>query len=115
LDDDQVREIVDRVGLPPRTDRTITKLPVLMRELERIREAGFAIDDGEHATGVRCVAVALTDTRLAVAISVSGPEFRLPMSKIDEIVPLVQLAGEELGKALADAEPALQRNPELIS
>lgn len=50
----------DLDALPPlqaHTDRTITGLDALREELERVRSAGHALNDGESAFGVRTVAV----------------------------------------------------------
>ncbi|MFI1092326.1 IclR family transcriptional regulator [Streptomyces sp. NPDC020917] len=50
--------------LPPlraHTDRTITELADLRAELERVREAGYALNEGESAYGVRTVAVPVLD------------------------------------------------------
>ncbi|MET9611524.1 IclR family transcriptional regulator [Kitasatospora indigofera] len=68
-------------GLPgplePFTDRTITEPELLLRELERVRESGHALNDGESAAGVRTVAVPVLDrsghARFALAVR-STPE-----------------------------------------
>ncbi|MFE4513359.1 IclR family transcriptional regulator [Kitasatospora sp. NPDC056783] len=58
--------------LPSFTDRTITEPALLEDELARVREAGFALNDGESATGVRTVSVPVLDgagqARFALAV-----------------------------------------------
>jgi DNA-binding IclR family transcriptional regulator len=57
-----------------RTDHTITGLARLTKDLARIREVGYALDDNEYSAGMRCIAVPLiVDGRWLAAISVAGP------------------------------------------
>jgi IclR family KDG regulon transcriptional repressor len=79
------------------TPKTLTRRADLDRELASIREKGYAIDNEEHETGVRCVAAPVRDNMGAVcaAVSVSVPTARFP----DEDIPhyrdiIVQAAGE---------------------
>ncbi|MBS2535773.1 IclR family transcriptional regulator [Catenulispora sp. NF23] len=59
------------------TRRTITDPQHLREELERVRTAGFALNEGESTTGVRTIAVPVLDhtdqARFAVALR-SSPE-----------------------------------------
>jgi IclR family acetate operon transcriptional repressor len=65
-------------GLKEFTPHTITRLPPLLAELERVRREGFAVDDEEHEQGVVCVAAPVFDTdRVVAAISASGPADRI--------------------------------------
>ena len=80
LPDDGVRTIVARTGLPARTATTITDVDELLRELERVREQGFAVDDEEDSDGVVCVGASVVDHRRAcvAAISLTGLKLTLP-------------------------------------
>lgn len=89
LADDLVTRIITRAGMPARTDQTITDPDTLRTELKQIREAGFAIDNGEQENGVCCYAVAVPDVPLPMAISVSGPAFRLNSELGEKAVPLL--------------------------
>jgi IclR family transcriptional regulator, acetate operon repressor len=73
--------------LTPATDRTITDVSELRRELERVAEAGWALNDEEMAPGIRTVAVPVfDDTGLAAfALGIRGPVGHLP----DERIPLL--------------------------
>lgn len=73
---DEARAVLQRTGLRRFTDATITSPDVLLRELERIQQLGFAEDNGEHETGVKCVAVPIPGP-MYLAASVSGPPERL--------------------------------------
>ncbi|WP_114576452.1 IclR family transcriptional regulator [Saliphagus sp. LR7] len=88
LPEDRVREIADRHGLPPRTDETVTDLDELFAALERVRERGYAIDDGERIPGIRCVAAPVrTDDSVIGALSVNGPTKRLEGEYFREELP----------------------------
>jgi DNA-binding IclR family transcriptional regulator len=58
---DEVREIVEYHGLPTYTTKTTTDETALMRELDTVREQGFAVSDGEAALGVQSIGVAFED------------------------------------------------------
>jgi IclR family transcriptional regulator, acetate operon repressor len=94
----RVAEILHRSGLTPQTEHTITALPVMGQELERIRLRGYALDDEEQEVGVRCVAVALPGDPSRAAISISGPSTRMTEALIGTAVPLLT----ETATALAD-------------
>ena len=67
-----------RSGLTEFTPRTITRIGPLLAEMEKVRQAGFAVDDEEHEPGVVCIAASVSDSRRVVAaISVSGPSERI--------------------------------------
>ena len=72
-------EIIERWGLPERTENTITDRDELESELEVIRENGYAINDEEGTIGLRSVAVPVfgPDEELVGALGVSGPSQRL--------------------------------------
>ena len=64
------------------TPYTHTSATPLLAELRQIRERGYAVDEQEHEIGVRCIAAPIRNHRGAVvaAISVAGPEYRMPES-----------------------------------
>jgi IclR family KDG regulon transcriptional repressor len=87
LPDDEAREILERRGMPKHTPATISTWPEMQRELNAIRERGYALDLEENEPGVRCVAAAATDPLrgTVAAISVSGPRDRVPDERIQKI------------------------------
>lgn len=86
LPDDRVHEILAIAGMPRFTNRTITSPDRFTTELERVRHAGYAVNDGENEAGVRCVAMALTTSAMPLAVTLSAPARRLPLSRISEVV-----------------------------
>lgn len=86
---DEVEAILDRHGLPPVTDSTITDRDELFDVLEEVRARGYAYDDEERVKGMRCVAAPITDEDgyAIAALSVSGPKSRMREQRFTEEVP----------------------------
>lgn len=68
----RVREMLDKSGLARLTPKTITSREVLFKELETIREQGYALDNEECELNHRCTAVPLYDYTGTVAAAVSA-------------------------------------------
>jgi IclR family acetate operon transcriptional repressor len=96
------RELVERAGMPRRTARTITDLDVLMSQLDRIAAQGYAVDDGEQEAGVRCIAVPVLGGPGLTALSVSGPEGRLPAEAVPKLAELLRATAAELAAELRE-------------
>ncbi|MBM3366985.1 MAG: IclR family transcriptional regulator [Betaproteobacteria bacterium] len=75
----RLREYARRTGLKPHTKETLSTLPQLERDLERIQRQGWATDAEEAEVGVRCVAAAVRDDagQLVAALSISSPADRM--------------------------------------
>jgi DNA-binding IclR family transcriptional regulator len=70
---------LERVG-----PRTITSQAKLKRELAKISQQGFAVDDEEAGLGSRCVGAPIFDQsgKVTAAISVSGPITRINRDRL---------------------------------
>lgn len=87
---DAVERIVDRWGMEPMTNRTITDRRELERELDEIRSNGYAVSDQESIDGLRAVGVAISPgTEPVGAISLSGPAYRMIDDRFDEVIDLI--------------------------
>ncbi|SFT81021.1 transcriptional regulator, IclR family [Actinopolyspora lacussalsi subsp. righensis] len=107
MPEENVIQVLNRTGMHPQTERTITSVDGMREELARIRELGYALDDGEQEVGVRCYAVAVPDAPAASAISISGPEARMKRIAVDDVVPLMRRLATDLGNELSAAgEPS---------
>lgn len=73
------------------TGKTITSEAKLREEIEATRKRGFAVDDEEFATGIRCVARPVFDEsgQMIAAIGVSGPSVRVDDKRLAELGELV--------------------------
>ncbi|RRO12913.1 IclR family transcriptional regulator [Saccharopolyspora rhizosphaerae] len=98
---DEVTQLLSRTAMNPQTERTITDVEAMQEELGRIREQGYAIDDGEQEVGVRCYAVAVPGAPAGAGISISGPEGRMTRIATDEVIPLMQRLAKDLSAELS--------------
>jgi IclR family transcriptional regulator, acetate operon repressor len=98
---DEVREILKRSGMSRHTDTTITDPSEFAAQLAWSAEHGYAVDEGEQETGVRCVAVAIPNVPTRLAISVSGPAGRMTDQLIERTVPLLTTVGKALSADLS--------------
>ena len=73
------------------TPRSLSTVAALRRDIDETRARGYAIDDEEHAVGLRCVAAAIFDEqgRAAGAVSLSGPKARIADERIAKLGALV--------------------------
>jgi DNA-binding IclR family transcriptional regulator len=102
LDEGQVEEVIQKMGLPRFTENTITDRQALNREMRKIRDRGFATDDMEHEEGVRCVGAPIQNHigKVVGSISVSGPSQRLSSTRIEQVAPLVMETAAEISRRL---------------
>jgi DNA-binding IclR family transcriptional regulator len=85
------------------TPATITDARALRAELRNLRERGYGTEVEEFEPGLHAVSAAAYDARhKPIAIfSVSGPAYRMPRVRLDEIGALVVQAAAELEAALS--------------
>lgn len=93
-----VKAYVDRTGLFGLTPTSITTLPRLEEELERVRQEGVAYDNEEIEPGLRCIAAPVRDDsgRLVAGLSISAPAERYH----EEWSPIVRAAAAAISTAV---------------
>ena len=89
--DKQVAKALQQHGMVRLTPKTITTPATLRAELARVRERGYAVDDEEHAVGLRCVAAPIFDEtgEAVAAISASGPMARVDEERVTSLGQMV--------------------------
>jgi IclR family KDG regulon transcriptional repressor len=104
---DQLKRFLERVELKPSTEKSITEIPVLLREIEDIRRSGIAFDDGEFNLEVRCVAVPVKDFtgQIIGALGISGPVWRLSIQALQGRAKIVQAAADRLSTEFGAKSP----------
>lgn len=87
----ELREIWDRSDIRPLTPYTITDFEAFQKELDQIRERGYALDNEENEDGVRCIAVSLRSCADPVkyAFSISAPVGRMGNERIRELADCI--------------------------
>jgi len=103
LSETEVDRIVDRHGLPARTENTITDRTRLDEELEQIREQGYALNLSEDLAGIQAIGVPLTvDGEVQGALSVAGPAHRMSKERCEgEILEHLRAATDEIDLTIA--------------
>lgn len=86
--EERVDAILDERALESKTPNTITDREELLKELNEIREQGYAYDDQERAEDLRCVAAPIVSQgKVHGAISVSGPLPRMVGDRYRSEIP----------------------------
>ncbi len=88
-------------ALTPLTDKTIVDRTTLDAQLDDVRIRGYATDDEENTTGLRCFAVALRYCQPAQdAISASVPLDRLTPQREREIADALRTMGDKVSRVV---------------
>ncbi|MBV1686238.1 IclR family transcriptional regulator [Novosphingobium sp. G106] len=101
--DDELERFLDRRFFEKSTARSIVAPAALRDELGTIRNRGYAIDDEEHADGLRCVAAIVFDRHglPKAALSISDSVGRLSQSRIDEMGPTLVHTANQMSREIA--------------
>jgi DNA-binding IclR family transcriptional regulator len=81
---------------------TITSLPRLFTELEKVKKQGYAIDDEEYYEGIRCVAAPIrAGWKVVAAVSITGAIVTMTMQRIhNEFKAMVMETTERISNEL---------------
>ena len=92
MPESRVVEIIDSGKFAKNTKNTITDKGKIFQEINKIRELGYAVNEGESTEGLRAVSVPVTapDGGILGALGVSGPARRMNPERIEnDIVDLL--------------------------
>ncbi len=95
---DVVIKLIEANGLPEFSPQTLTNPDTLLPDLDTIASRGWAFDNEERYTGMRCIASVVFDGQGApiAGVSVSGPSARFTDELIAKAGPLVRDAAAEI-------------------
>jgi len=95
----KVRNYATRTGLSGQTKNSITQLPVLERELSKVRQYGIARDNEELELGVRCIAAGIYDDqgKLLAGLSISAPADRMDEAWLSKLQSTTEAISQALG------------------
>lgn len=84
------------------TDRTVTSIAHLERQLTAIARAGYVVSIEEFEDGLNAVGAPIRDSKGEVvgALSVSGPAYRLTSQRARQIAPDVVSAANAVGRRM---------------
>ena len=99
---DQQEEILPTLTFERFTQYTISNLPRLRRELGRIAQQGYALDNQETNLGAVCVAAPILDEsgKVAAAISVSGPVTRIGRERCQAFAVAVRKGARQISGSI---------------
>lgn len=99
---DARHDVLAEAGLTRYTDRTITSVDELDRQLVAIAADGHVISTEEMEPGLTAVAAPIRDHAgiVIAALSVSGPVYRLDADRAREIVPAVVAAADAVSERM---------------
>jgi DNA-binding IclR family transcriptional regulator len=102
LPPEELERFLARTELKPSTEKSITEIPALMREIDEVRRNGIAFDDGEFNIEVRCVAVAVKafTGQTIGTLGISGPIWRLTIQAMQTRAKILQAAANRLSVEL---------------
>ncbi|HEY6764395.1 MAG TPA: IclR family transcriptional regulator C-terminal domain-containing protein, partial [Candidatus Sulfotelmatobacter sp.] len=98
----RLEEIIKERGMEKRTIKTITAMPRLVKDLEKVRELGFAIDDEENNMGARCLAAPIfnQDGIVEASLGLSGTINQVNSQSIPRIVEALKDAARQVSVQL---------------
>lgn len=96
---EQIRAYALRTNLVASTPKSITAIDTLLSEIARVKTLGFARDEEELETGVRCIASGIRDDsgKLVACLSISSPADKVQESWISELTNTAADISEHLG------------------
>lgn len=100
------RMLLEDAGLAPFTDRTVTSIARLERQLAAVARDGYAVSTEEFEEGLNAVAAPIRDStgEVVAALSVSGPVYRLTALRAREIAPDVVAAANAVSRRMGQVK-----------
>jgi DNA-binding IclR family transcriptional regulator len=112
LSEGDLDNLIKRHGLRAYTRNTITTLAQLKRELQLVRDRGYALDNEEIEEGLECIGAPVRDYsgKVVASISIAGPAFRMTEDQIPVLARSVVKTANDLSAELGYQEPQLKKN-----
>jgi len=109
---ERLQEIIGNMSFTRQTSHTLTTPDELSRELKKVRDNGYAVDDEEVAVGLRCVAAAIYDENgfPLAGLSLSGPTARIPRERVGALGKIVRSVADDITRELGGIAPDQQGN-----
>jgi DNA-binding IclR family transcriptional regulator len=99
---ERLEKILAEAGMAKRTSKTITTLPRLLRDLEKVRTQGYAVDDEENNMGARCVGAPVFNQQGAIeaAVGLSGTTMQVNVQTMPRILEALKDAARHVSMQL---------------
>ena len=104
LPNDELLELLNKITLRPITPHTITTKARLLKELEKVKETGFSVNDKELDIGLRSVAAPVRNEygTVVAAVNIAVPASRVTFEELrtefaSKVIHLSKVISEALG------------------
>jgi IclR family acetate operon transcriptional repressor len=104
---ERLEQIVQESGMEKRTPKTITTLPRLLKELEKVRTQGYAVDDEENNLGARCVAAPVFNDhgKIEAGLGLSGTAQQVSPQTMPRILDALKDAARHISLGMGYRAP----------
>ena len=101
LPEKEVLRLIRLKGLTKLTPHTLTTKADVIEEIARVRKQGYALDNLENELEGRCIGAPIVgpDGRVVAALSISGPVFRMDLSRAKGLVAELKSRCLEISEA----------------
>lgn len=98
----EILQILETRGMERKTKKSITNPQKFVREAQRVRKYGFAVDDEENAEGVRCIAAPIYDAKgkIIAALGTSSIVMHIDEAHLPKIVDLVTKSAAKVSQQM---------------
>ena len=105
----ELTDVVLKEDLVKRTPKTTTHVKTLRLILDEVRRSGYATDDEESESGMRCVAAPIRDVSgdAIAAVGLAGPIQRLTKKELRRLVPQVMAAASSISARMGYKAPSM--------
>ncbi|HTZ82622.1 MAG TPA: IclR family transcriptional regulator [Candidatus Acidoferrales bacterium] len=104
---ERLEKILSERSMEKRTPKTITTVPRLLKELEKVRTVGYAMDDEENNLGARCLGAPVFNQQgmIEASLGLSGTIHQVNPDTMPRIVEALKDAARHLSMQLGYRAP----------
>ena len=104
---ERLEQILRKSGMEKRTPKTIITLPRLVKELEKVRAQGYAVDDEENNLGARCVGAPVFNDRgtIEAGLGLSGTAQQVSPQTMPRILEALKDAARHISIGMGYRAP----------
>jgi len=107
ISQERLEKIISGRPMEKRTPKTITTLPRLLKDLEKVRAQGYAVDDEENNMGARCVGAPVFNQSgtIEASIGLSGTTNQVNAQTMPRILEALKDAARHVSMQLGYRAP----------
>lgn len=100
LSEDEFNHLIRAKSFAKHNENTIVTVKGLKRDLARVRELGYAVDDEEDEIGLRCVGAPIFDAeqKPVAAVSVAGTTEDIPLDRVQTLATILRQTAAEISR-----------------